>query len=800
MRVEQLGDVRRSDEVDAGPRRREEDLHYELWSRHAPDGSFRRLSANWPALVGWSYDELVGAHPRVIVHPDDRLRAAEVVEEVGRSGIPRTTTFRVRHRDGSHLWIESVVLADTDEATGEVRGLQLLSRDVSYRMAAAQAQRRRSDFAAVLLRLAVGFIDIGPEQVDAAIDEVLAEAGRFSGFQRAYLFRYDWRRATLTNSHEWCAPGITPMIAGLVDVPIEPVGRDAARRHRAGRELVVEDVRELPVDDPLRAHLEQQEIRGIATVPLGQGRDCLGFVGFDAVGPPRTLTSADRDLLRVVAALITNALRQRAQAAELEQHRSLLSMAGAVARFGGWMLEVGSGESVMSDELRVLLGATGTATPQLAQLVDRCVEPDRRELEAAIGRAAGEGSPWDLTVQVAGGGDGVRWLRTVGMAERDPHGAVARLWGAVQDVTEQHRVVEQVQQLAGQLAATMDSVNDGIVVLDQEGRVTYVNRVASALAGHAGVLVEELPGRRMSELMPDELGNVFHRAELRVRETQQPERLTGWLGPAGAWLDCHFVPTAQGMTIYYRDVTEQVEHARRLERTAEVERATAARLRQIDEAKSTFLTAVSHEIRTPLTVVAGLVETLVQHRGPASEPARRELEEALHGQTRRLVRLVEDLLDIDRLARGAVVAAQQPLDLVARTRALVEASDRRARMTLEAPDGLHGRVDPVQYDRILTNLLSNTDKYAPHGQVVVRLSSVTDGRVRLEVIDEGPGIDPGQLDRVFDPYVRLHADHPSPGTGAGLTLVRELARLHGGDAWAVDTGACGAHLAVELPS
>lgn len=128
----------------------------------------------------------------------------------------------------------------------------------------------------------------------------------------------------------------------------------------------------------------------------------------------------------------------------------------------------------------------------------------------------------------------------------------------------------------------------------------------------------------------------------------------------------------------------------------------------------------------------------------------------------------------------------------------IDASDDPDRVSLDAPEELYGDADAVQVGRIASNLLENAAKYAPDGPIEVRLVEQAPGTMRLEVIDQGPGIAADDRDRVFEPFYRGSDDHPQPGTGIGLALVAEFARLHRGRAW-VEPARRGAHLIVELP-
>lgn len=238
-----------------------------------------------------------------------------------------------------------------------------------------------------------------------------------------------------------------------------------------------------------------------------------------------------------------------------------------------------------------------------------------------------------------------------------------------------------------------------------------------------------------------------------------------------------------------------VENARlmlRQERFAEElsEKVTAAtaRLLELDQAKTEFLSVVSHELRTPLTALQGFSELLLRSALPP-EKARRCLV-YLHTEACTLGRIVGELLDLSRIETGRPLELRpEPVDidaLLERNVELFAAEHRhhRFRWTTSTP-GAAVQADPDALDRMMKNLLSNAVKYSPRGgRVDVSACAAPDdpGMVEVAVEDDGVGIPAEQLPRIFDKYVRV--PHPETaaarGLGLGLSLVKALAEAHGG--------------------
>lgn len=343
---------------------------------------------------------------------------------------------------------------------------------------------------------------------------------------------------------------------------------------------------------------------------------------------------------------------------------------------------------------------------------------------------------------------------------------------------------------------TLESLTDAVYTLDHDWRFTYLNGEAERLVRRSR---EELLGRRVWDEFPEaaasELFDIYHRAAA----DGQPVRVPAYhYPPLDTVFEISVYPSEFGLAVQFRDVSEHVDHTRQLQQQADADQEVAARLRALDETKNTFLSAVSHELRTPLMIIRGSARYLRELRGELDDQERHELEDTIDAQAERLEQLLNDLLDVDRLRRGALRSRQTTCDLAAVVTTAVRRHDAADRVDLDVPDRLPAKVDPTQVERIVANLLENADKYAPDGRVTVRLSRLAGGGGRLDVIDEGPGIAEAERQRIFEPLHRIEEDHTRPGTGIGLSLVAAFAELHGGAARALPR-AGGAHLQVDLP-
>ena len=204
------------------------------------------------------------------------------------------------------------------------------------------------------------------------------------------------------------------------------------------------------------------------------------------------------------------------------------------------------------------------------------------------------------------------------------------------------------------------------------------------------------------------------------------------------------------------------------------------RLEELIRSKDEFLAAVSHELRTPLTTVVGLAEELRDRADDFTSGERQEFNTLIAEQGLEMANLVEDLLVAARADAGGVEVAAGPVDLTKEIARVVSAVRTRRAISIAAEGECVAIADALRVRQILRNLLLNAVRY---GGPEVRAECTSDSvRVTVRISDDGPHIDEGLRERIFEPYQRAHEEPTQPSSvGLGLTVSRRLARLMGGD-------------------
>ena len=324
-------------------------------------------------------------------------------------------------------------------------------------------------------------------------------------------------------------------------------------------------------------------------------------------------------------------------------------------------------------------------------------------------------------------------------------------------------------QIQSQQEALFDSLVEGLLLLDEDGRIRLANRAFASLFG----VMEDLRSRTIMEaLRLRELADlvVFLGTQKQISgyELRLPGLSERWLEVNGAAI-FNGSGRRHGTILVFHDLT---------------------RLKQLERTRKEFVANVSHELRTPLSLIKGYAETLLDGAKDNPEVAVKFLQ-TIDRNTERLKLLIEDLLTISELESGRVNLNLQAVELGSVVKKVFEDFKVRAaarKMALVSqPCELTVRADAGRLEQVFANLVDNAIKYGRvEGQVIVGGRAADGGMVEMFVQDDGPGIAPQALERVFERFYRIDKarSREQGGTGLGLSIVKHIVQSHGGKAWA----------------
>jgi PAS domain S-box-containing protein len=391
------------------------------------------------------------------------------------------------------------------------------------------------------------------------------------------------------------------------------------------------------------------------------------------------------------------------------------------------------------------------------------------------------------------------WANVVISALRDDAGVLRGFGKITRDLTQRRRREESLRQSEERLRLLIGAVKDyAIFMLDTNGRVASWNPGAQRIKGYRA---DEIIGEHFRVFYPAELcAKHWPEEELRrAREEGRFEEEAPRLRKDGSvfWASVLINPVYDpaGVLRGYAKVTRDLTDRKRVEALERAERQTQE-----------FLAMLAHELRNPLAPIGNALNLLA--RKPTTDPGELWVRDVLQRQTEHLSRLVDDLLDVSRITRSALVLDRKPVDVRTLLRQAADAStqwfeERHHALGVSLPEErLMVEADEVRLSQVVQNLLHNAAKYTPEGGRV-ELAARRDGEhVLVSVRDNGIGMTPEMLSSAFELFrqARQGLDRAQGGLGVGLTLVQRLVKMHGGSVEARSEGpGRGSEFVVRLP-
>jgi PAS domain S-box-containing protein len=470
-------------------------------------------SHQWKAMLGYADDEVGDSLDEwsTRVHPADLTQAlADVAQHLD----GRTPVYENEHRvlckDGSYKWILDRGKVIERAADGQPRRVIGTHTDISAYKRIEAALEREAALLQILMEVALRFINIPLDQLDRGITDALARVARFNGADRAYIFEYDFGRAVMNNTHEWCAAGIQPEIANLQAVPMA-LFPTWVSDHQRGKPVYIPDVLALPPGDALREILEPQDIKTLITIPLTHGAECLGCIGFDAVHEYRVWTTADIALLELLAELLVNAqtrhrneTRMKDAEARLRASEARLREARRIARLGDWELELQTQRWDWSAEIYRVFGIAPAAGPLPLDALRQAIHPDDlTRLEEITRQTPAASGPYELEARVRRPNGEWRHVLVQSEPVRDATGNVQRWIGTLLDITERKQAELALRQALAREKELGELKSRFVSVASHEFRTPLATILAAAetLLAYRTRLTPEQSERRLHRIV-----------------------------------------------------------------------------------------------------------------------------------------------------------------------------------------------------------------------------------------------------------------------------------------------------------
>jgi PAS domain S-box-containing protein len=362
------------------------------------------------------------------------------------------------------------------------------------------------------------------------------------------------------------------------------------------------------------------------------------------------------------------------------------------------------------------------------------------------------------------------------------------------------RLYHQLETERSRLATIIENSAHGIMILNAERRVLVMNQALAALLGRTA---EDAINRPCHEVLV--LSNI------QGDDLCQSEELPTFVDDSALHAEGDLKRPGGGrvaVSVSYKPLHD--DEGRLVNIVVNVHDIT--RFREEEEMKSTFTSIISHELKTPVALIKGYAQTLARPDATWDAETARQSLQIIEEEADRLEALINNLLDVSRIQAGGLRLEFEEVDIQSLARKVAEAYRTQTtvhQIELDFPQPLpfvHG--DEERLRQVLTNLVNNAIKYSPNGGVI-RVGGWTEdatngegeGRVVLFVADQGIGIPPQELDKIFDPYYRVDSTlrRSTTGAGLGLFLSKAIVEAHGGQLWARSEVGKGTTFFVAIP-
>jgi PAS domain S-box-containing protein len=719
------------------------------------NGIVRSCNQTAERLFGYSASELIGRSIRVLIPPDRQAEEDHILATISRGErIEHFETVRMT-KDGRILEI-SLSVSPVRDSSGAIVGVSKSVRDITEQKRLARELAAQHEWFRVTLG-SIGDGVVGTD-TDGRVTYVNAEAAALTG---------------------WTT-------------------EEAANRPLADIFRIINEKTGQPAENPVGRVLRSGQIAGLANHTVLIHRDGTPRPIADSAAPIR---DASGRTIGVVLVFRDVTAERRAEEAIAEQREwfetTLKSIGDAVIA-----TDVEGRVAFMNPIAEHLTGsrlddARGRACTDVFHIVN---EETRRAVDSPVARALAEGVIVGLanhTLLIAADGtehpidDSAAPIR-----RRD-----GRIMGVVlvfRDVHERRQAEQALRDSEDRFRALADNIAQLAWIADEGGAVVWCNR---RWLDYSGEPFEELQGWGWQKVLHP------------VQAQAVVEKIRRTLETGEGWEDTFLLRGSNGAYRWFlsRAAPIRDEHGRLMRwfgtntDITDQRRAEEALL-AADRSKDEFLAALAHELRSPIAPIVTAIE-LLKLKGPPT-PELQKLRDVISRQTRQLSRLVDDLLDVGRIVSGKLQLEPALADLNAIVQQAVEmctpaVEQRKHALVVTLSDRpIYVDADVGRIVEVVGNILGNAAKYTPDGGRIELAVSVEEGKAIIRVRDNGLGISPDMLERVFQRFVQVDtaAHRACGGLGIGLAIVKAVVELHGGSVEARSEGIDqGSEFIVRLP-
>jgi PAS domain S-box-containing protein len=355
------------------------------------------------------------------------------------------------------------------------------------------------------------------------------------------------------------------------------------------------------------------------------------------------------------------------------------------------------------------------------------------------------------------------------------------------DITDRKNAEEEIKKKTEQIEDILESITDGFIAMDSNFCITYANKRIGEMTGYPA---ETIIGKYVWDQFPEAAGSETYNAFNKAFAEQKYVCHEDFYAPTNLWQENHIYPTANGLSVFVRDISERKKAEQEILLLNEnLEKKVIERTLQFEAANKeldSFSYSVSHDLRTPLRAVNGYAIMLKEELGPKLDIEGERIINIIIDSAMLMGQLIDDLLAFSRLGRKEIVL--RPVDMNELVKAgikeLLENETKKYNIKIhELPQC---QADSSMLKQVWMNLVGNAIKYSSKKDIPeINIGHIKDGkRIIYYVKDNGVGFDMKYSNKLFGVFQRLHGSDQFEGTGVGLALVKRIIDKHGGEVWA----------------
>ena len=468
---------------------------------------------------------------------------------------------------------------------------------------------------------------------------------------------------------------------------------------------------------------------------------------------------------------------------EKRELEDLLKKATSLARIGGWEIDLVKGTVYWSDITREIHEVDGEFVPDLESGLSFYKEGDSRDyMTQKVKDAIDKGISWDVELPIVTAKRNEKWIRVIGEAEISGNKCV-RLYGSFQDIDARKKAELSVTEILEDRNTILESIGDAFFAVDHNWTVTYWNNMAEKVLGKQK---QEMLNQNLWDIFNDAVGSESYKNYHTAIATDTAIHFEDYYPPLAKWYEVSAYPSASGLAVYFKDITERKVSDIRLKDLNENLQLQTKELATSNAELEQFAYVASHDLQEPLRMVTSFLTQIERKYGDIlDDKGKQYINFAVDG-AKRMRQIILDLLEFSRVGTMEDGIDDIRMDkLINEIAALYrkQIGEGKAEILIEDLPVVRSYKTPLR--QVLTNLVSNSLKYHKRGAVVKIRISCTElpTHWQFSISDNGIGINHAYFEKIFIIFQRLHNKDEFPGTGMGLALSKKIVENLGGTIW-----------------